>query len=184
MANLIQFRRGSAANWSSVNPILAQGEVGVETDELGTEDVKEKIGDGVTAWNSLPYRPTGSSETTETIKQKRPIKTINNESLEGVGNIEISAGGVSNVYETNTITFINTAGDYFGRYATPRTGEMLVDETGAVTGGISVVYYINSTLDIPFTPIATVGDFINNQLCKLYIERDVNNNYTLNIVNL
>ena len=32
------------------NPVLADGEIGVETD---TDKIK--IGDGVTAWNSLPY---------------------------------------------------------------------------------------------------------------------------------
>jgi len=62
MANLIQIRRGTAANWASVNPILAQGEIGVETDSLGTDDVKEKIGDGIKDWNSLPYKSSGGSD--------------------------------------------------------------------------------------------------------------------------
>jgi hypothetical protein len=61
MSNLIQLKRGTAANWTAVNPILAQGEIGVETDGLGTEDVKEKIGDGITDWNSLPYKSSGGS---------------------------------------------------------------------------------------------------------------------------
>ena len=64
MANLIQVRRGTAANWASVNPILAQGEIGVETDSLGTDDVKEKIGDGIKDWNSLPYKSSGGSDDT------------------------------------------------------------------------------------------------------------------------
>lgn len=46
----IQFRRGTAAEWTAANPILAQAEMGVETD---TD--KFKLGDGATAWNSLPY---------------------------------------------------------------------------------------------------------------------------------
>jgi hypothetical protein len=50
MATRIQFRRGLAANWTSANPTLAQGEMGVELD---TDFFK--IGDGVTAWNSLGY---------------------------------------------------------------------------------------------------------------------------------
>lgn len=45
-----QERRGTAALWTSVNPILASGEIGVETDTL-----KSKIGDGSTAWVSLGY---------------------------------------------------------------------------------------------------------------------------------
>lgn len=50
MADRIQFRRDTSANWASVNPTLAQGELGLETDTS-----KYKIGNGSTAWVSLPY---------------------------------------------------------------------------------------------------------------------------------
>lgn len=50
MAIQIQFRRGTAAEWSSVNPILAEGEMGIE---LNTDLFK--IGNGVDPWNDLPY---------------------------------------------------------------------------------------------------------------------------------
>jgi hypothetical protein len=50
MADRIQVRRDTAANWTSANPTLAQGEIGYETD---TDKVK--IGDGTTAWTSLGY---------------------------------------------------------------------------------------------------------------------------------
>ena len=46
----IKWRRDTAANWTSNNPVLAQGEPGFETDTA-----KFKIGDGSTAWNSLGY---------------------------------------------------------------------------------------------------------------------------------
>lgn len=46
----IQIRRGTAAEWTSANPTLASGEWGFETDTN-----KGKIGNGTTAWNSLPY---------------------------------------------------------------------------------------------------------------------------------
>ncbi len=48
MITTIQLRRDTAANFASVNPTLAQGEVGFETD-TGIF----RIGDGSTAWNSL-----------------------------------------------------------------------------------------------------------------------------------
>jgi hypothetical protein len=48
MATKIQSRRGTAAQWTAVNPILAQGEIGYETDTG-----KFKVGDGSTAWNSM-----------------------------------------------------------------------------------------------------------------------------------
>ena len=50
MAYQIQLRRDLAANWTSVNPTLAQAELGYETDTN-----KLKIGDGATAWTSLSY---------------------------------------------------------------------------------------------------------------------------------
>lgn len=46
----IKFRRNTAANWTSGNPILQSGEPGFETDTK-----KIKIGDGTTAWTLLPY---------------------------------------------------------------------------------------------------------------------------------
>lgn len=50
----IQVRRDVSSNWTAINPVLALGEPGLETDTL-----KLKFGDGVTAWNSLPYLTQG-----------------------------------------------------------------------------------------------------------------------------
>lgn len=50
MAIQIQFRRGTAQEWASVNPTLAEGEMGIETDTQ-----LFKIGTGSNAWNSLAY---------------------------------------------------------------------------------------------------------------------------------
>jgi len=50
MAVQIQFRNDTAANWTAANPILAVGELGLETD---TDQFK--IGDGVATWSALPY---------------------------------------------------------------------------------------------------------------------------------
>lgn len=50
MADRIQLRRDIAANWTSANPVLSDGEIGIERD---TDQFK--IGDGATAWASLAY---------------------------------------------------------------------------------------------------------------------------------
>jgi hypothetical protein len=50
MATQIKIRRDTAANWTTANPILGQGEPALETDTA-----KQKIGDGATAWTSLAY---------------------------------------------------------------------------------------------------------------------------------
>lgn len=50
MAVTIQLRRDTAANWTSENPILAEGELGFETNTK-----LYKIGDGVSNWTTLTY---------------------------------------------------------------------------------------------------------------------------------
>ena len=57
MSNVIiptrfQWRRDTAANWTSNNPTLRAGEPGLETDTGYM-----KVGDGSTAWNDLDYGP-------------------------------------------------------------------------------------------------------------------------------
>jgi hypothetical protein len=50
MAVQIQLRNDTAANWTAANPVLAQGEMGLETDTR-----LFKIGDGVKTWSQLSY---------------------------------------------------------------------------------------------------------------------------------
>ena len=52
----IQLRRDSALGWSTNNPILASGEIGIELSPTPAQIVLFKVGDGITAWNSLPYQ--------------------------------------------------------------------------------------------------------------------------------
>lgn len=56
MAVQIQFRRGTAASWTSSNPTLSLGELGLETDTG-----QFKVGNGTTAWTSLSYAQMGPS---------------------------------------------------------------------------------------------------------------------------
>ena len=55
----LQFRRGNASQWTGANPILADGELAIESDTN-----KFKIGNGNAQWNFLPYGglvgPTGA----------------------------------------------------------------------------------------------------------------------------
>lgn len=48
MTTLIQFRRGTALDWTTANPVLAEGELGVVTNTG-----RYKIGNGVDDWNTL-----------------------------------------------------------------------------------------------------------------------------------
>lgn len=50
MAQIIQLRRGNSAEWVVSNPVLAQGEIGIE---LNTGLFK--VGNGIDNWNNLSY---------------------------------------------------------------------------------------------------------------------------------
>lgn len=52
MADIIQHRRDTKANWSKANPILMEGEIGYVTDDPNLY----KMGDGEHTWSELPYR--------------------------------------------------------------------------------------------------------------------------------
>ena len=90
--DLIQVRSDTATNWTSVNPILAVGEQGFETDTG-----KFKIGTGSTTWNSLLYATDASDITGTTL-----ASNVTGSSLTSVGTLsslavtnDITRGGVS-----------------------------------------------------------------------------------------
>lgn len=53
----IRPRAGTASQWTTANPILAEREIGFEfpAGGIGTGEVKAKMGDGVSHWNDLAY---------------------------------------------------------------------------------------------------------------------------------
>ena len=48
----IVIRNDTEANWTSANPVLLAGEIGITMD---TTPKKFKIGDGTSVWSSLEY---------------------------------------------------------------------------------------------------------------------------------
>jgi hypothetical protein len=56
----IQVRRGTASQWTSTNPVLAAGEMGVETDTN-----KFKFGNGIATWSALSYANADTAGITE-----------------------------------------------------------------------------------------------------------------------
>lgn len=50
MAIQIQYRRDTATNWTTNNPVLYDGEIGYESDTG-----RLKVGDGITPWSTLLY---------------------------------------------------------------------------------------------------------------------------------
>ncbi len=118
---LIQVRRDTAANWTSVNPTLAAGEVGFETDTN-----LFKIGTGSTAWNALIYQVAKLSTVTKTASST----------------LALTDGG--KLVEMNVATANNLTIPLNSSVAFPIGTEILVLQIGAgqttlvATGGVTI----------------------------------------------
>lgn len=135
----IQLRRDTAANWSTNNPTPSSGEPCFETDTG-----KLKIGDGITAYNSLPYQG-GTSDTAVTTDTAQTIsgkKTFSNDI-----NIEPWNSNTSPIREThidlsngNQNQFISAEGTdkAFGMYTPSSTGIQLGTSKLDYTKGLSI----------------------------------------------
>ncbi len=121
MAVQIQLRRGTASEWTAVNPTLAAGELVIETD---TD--KYKIGDGSTAWTSLGY-------------SSLPSTAIANTVVDAKGDIvAATAADTVSRLAVGTDTYVLTAdsGEATGLiWAAPTTGDITAVVAGTNIGG-------------------------------------------------
>ena len=108
MTSRLQNRRDTAANWTSNNPTLAAGEIGLETDTS-----KYKMGNGTTAWNSLAYAytagatgPVGATGPIGATGPTGPIGATGASGATGAGGVEAVNAQVGTTY-----TFVLTDRD-------------------------------------------------------------------------
>lgn len=112
MAYRIQFRRDTTANWTSINPILLQGEFAYSLDTGFA-----KIGDGSSTWSQLAYfggtGPTGPTGIIGATGSTGPSVSILGSTgyvfSPGASGIGFTGSGISNItsdgsYVTVTIT--------------------------------------------------------------------------------
>ena len=111
MATRMQQRRGLAAAWTAANTVLASGEVGFETDTT-----QFKVGDGVLAWDDLPYFK--NFESTNTVIEDAIAEEVTNR------NTAISSSA------TTTLASAATAAEEY-------TNEQIGLEVSARNGAIS-----------------------------------------------
>ena len=114
MAVQIQIRRDTAVNWAAQNPMLAEGELGLDT----TVD-KFKIGDGATAWSTLAFQEGSittvtdnltSTSTSEALSanQGKVLKTlIDDIPTETTTTLSISANSLTYTDETGAANTID-----------------------------------------------------------------------------
>lgn len=115
MAVQLQFRRGTASEWTNANPILAEGELGLELDSN-----KFKLGNGIVRWNNLLY--TSTFNVTKDISSDITYPTF----VSGVGVISAGISTVNLVYRQNS--------GNLGIGTTNPTSKLWVDGSSYFTG--------------------------------------------------
>lgn len=93
--DLIQLRRDAATRWTSVNPTLASGEMGVETDTG-----RAKFGNGTTAWSDLGYFNIPESQVTEVSGQVIKVTLAGGtaNALVGTTSLTVPSGDMKTVF--------------------------------------------------------------------------------------
>jgi hypothetical protein len=94
MAVKLQLRRDTSANWSASNPVLAEGEIGIDTTLRSS-----KIGDGSTAWDSLPY---GLTQSAPGLRYQFSTTTTDSDPGAGVFRANAAIGSATQLFFDNT----------------------------------------------------------------------------------
>lgn len=140
----IQLRRDTSANWSSNNPTLASGEVGVDT----TNNLF-KIGNGATAWNSLTasFTTTGVSDGDKgdiTVSSSGTVWTIDNGVVSLAKLANMATGSLyyrktagSGAPEVQTLATLKTDLGLTGTNSGDQTITLTGDVTGSGTGSFA-----------------------------------------------
>jgi hypothetical protein len=144
MTARMQQRRDTAANWTSANPTLAAGEMGIETDTY-----KFKVGNGSTAWTSLPYSVDIPSQTGQSGKYLTTDGTVTSWG--------VVAGDIEGVTAGTGLTGGGTSG----------TVTLAIDSTVATLTGSQTL--TNKTLTTPVVNGGSIADSVVKAL-----EEDVN----------
>jgi hypothetical protein len=144
MAQQIQFRRGTGAEWASANPILAQGELGIDLDVN-----RFKVGTGLTSWNYLNY-----TAVFDVVIQSpaAPIVYPTFANASGVSAIGIASTG------STSVVYIPSSGN-FGIGTTDATSKLTVAGDLLVTGIITASTFSGnvSVAQLNVSGIATLG---------------------------
>ena len=177
----LQLRNDSATNWTSKNPVLAKGEMGVEIDTN-----KFKFGNGVSEWTALEY---ASAEQTviDAVFSAESENPVQNKVVNGAVHYTnttptISAlGGVASgtTFENVPITEMLTKILY--PYTKPTVSVSVTPNGGTYEKGTSVsVTALKATVTKKSSPIASVTMKQNSTVITTLT--DVANGGTLNML--
>ena len=169
----IQLRRGESADWESVDPVLADGEMGIEIDTN-----KVKVGNNGASWTELPYLNVVPTDLDNTLGDYVEVADVGNAGgpakLDVDGNLLIPKssiileGSSADAYETTltitnptadrTITFPNATGTVALTSDIAELSQDAIDSALTAGTGITKDYNDGSntlTLSVDTTVIAT-----------------------------
>ena len=161
MAIRIQLRRDTAANWVSSNPVLRQGEIGIETDTL-----QMKLGNGTSTWTQITSYMNlvpdgnltiGDYVTVNDIGASNGVVALDNSKNAVIpGSSIIVEGTTDNSFET-TLTVTDPTSDRTITFPNA-TGTVALAENVAALSGATFTGNISVPSQITFEG-ATANDF-------------------------
>jgi hypothetical protein len=172
MATRMQQRRGTAAQWTSANPILNAGEIGYETDTN-----KFKIGDGTNHWADLAYF------IDEDAVSNYVLDTELGELTQDIVDAALVAGsGISKTYSdnANTITIAvdssvvttNSGSQTLTNKTIDLANNTVVTTLGQLNNAITDANLVSTTsLDVTLTPYA-----LSNNVADVYASKELLSN--------
>ena len=156
----IQLRNDTASKWTTANPVLGKGEVGIEIDTN-----KFKIGDGVKTWSELAYNgivvkgsSTNGNILVDGVETKVYTLPIAGSALGGVksssgtgkvtvaGNGTMSVSSVATANQLATARTISLAGDVTGSASFSGAANASISATLA-NSGVTAGTYTKVTVD-------------------------------------
>lgn len=148
----IQHRRDTESNWTSVNPVLLEGEIGYDT-----TNKKFKIGDGVTAWADLAYQSEGGSGGTTDYNGLTNKPKINN--IELVGNINPLSTNIQPILSPKGAVDIRQDGSWYIPNGTYNETDKVVNLNASgfiTTNGITGAY------NVALSANGAIGDYVDS----------------------
>jgi hypothetical protein len=140
MATRMQQRRGTAAQWTAANPILAAGEIGFETDTS-----KFKMGNGSSNWEALTYFANATElaaaidavvgiapETLDTLAEIAEALGDNPDFLTNYATIEETTAAITESRATSALDATGKANGAITAAAVDATSKALTAKTEAV----------------------------------------------------
>lgn len=171
----IQLRRDTSERWTSVNPVLMEGEVGIETDTK-----LRKVGDGVNHWNDLDYlaaenitQELGDSETAA-ISQVTITKNLNyikdnNIGISNWGNPVVETEKLIGFYQIVDNNFVQRSNFTTKFYDLSTLGKNIILDLYAMGTG----YYIYGFLDNSNNILTSISIPTEAQNTKIHVLKNI-----------